>query len=439
MEKLRLLVLAVCILVIIACKNKKQASFTDDLKFVTSDLANFYNALESISETSDTITHPIILNSEFLSKASIGQKRMIEARRYTPEEYINSILTKPKFWNSIKNNINSIETFKEEIRKGIEKLQNIYPDLTYSTIYFTIGNHRSPGTGIDSMVLLGTEFALGDSTTVLEELPQYNQDYYDINPINHLQFLSVHEYVHTQQKPMVHNLLSLTLYEGIAEFSAITATRQNSPWKAFTYGPENEKKILEKFESDMFKPSSIYNWLWNSPDNEFGTSELGYFIGHQLASRYYQSTKDKRMAIKKLIELDYNNEKEVEDLVNSTKLFSTTLASIEQEYEKLRPTVKGIKQFKNKSQSVDSKINEITIEFSKPLNGYNTGIDYGELGESAFPKNDVNGRYWGEDGSDWTIPVELESNKHYQLLITNNFRTENGEHLKPFLIEFKTK
>ncbi|MCB4235396.1 hypothetical protein LDL59_10825 [Kaistella anthropi] len=59
------------------------------------------------------------------------------------------------------------------------------------------------------------------------------------------------------------------------------------------------------------------------------------------------------------------------------------------DYENKRPTVIGIKQFKNKSNNVDPKINEITVEFSEPLNGYNTGIDFGDLGQNAFPKNDV--------------------------------------------------
>ena len=183
---------------------------------------------------------------------------MINERRYTTDGYKNSILKRPKFWNSLRKNVKTVDRFSEELKIGIDKLHKIYPNLRHSTIFYTVGNHRSPGTGVDSLILIGSEFALGDSTTIVEELPSYNQDYYKINPINHLQFLCVHEYVHTQQKPMVHNLLSLTLYEGIAEFVAIKATGQNSPWKAFVYGPENEKKILDKFESDMFKPSSIY-------------------------------------------------------------------------------------------------------------------------------------------------------------------------------------
>lgn len=109
------------------------------------------------------------------------------------------------------------------------------------------------------------------------------------------------------------------------------------------------------------------------------------------------------------------------------------------DHENKRPTVIGIKQFKNKSNNVDPKINEITVEFSEPLNGYNTGIDFGDLGQNAFPKNDVKKRYWSKDKKFWTISVTLEPKKNYQLLITNNFRTDKNIPLKQYLIEFETR
>jgi len=100
--------------------------------------------------------------------------------------------------------------------------------------------------------------------------------------------------------------------------------------------------------------------------------------------------------------------------------------------------VVGIVQFKNFSQQVSPKIKEITVEFSESLNGHNTGVDFGDDGQDAFPKGTLNGRRWAEDNKSWTIPVALEPNKKYQLLISNNFRTEDGIPLKPYLLEFNT-
>ena len=137
--------------------------------------------------------------------------------------------------------------------------------------------------------------------------------------------------------------------------------------------------------------------------------------------------------------MDYTNEDDIEDFVEKSNFFSKPLNELYQDFERKRPNVVGIKQFKNKSEKVNPKIKEITIEFSEPLNGYNTGVDFGELGQSAFPKNDVTKRFWSSDNKTWTITVNLESNKKYQILITNNFRTQNGMPLKPYLIEFQTR
>jgi hypothetical protein len=139
-----------------------------------------------------------------------------------------------------------------------------------------------------------------------------------------------------------------------------------------------------------------------------------------------------------MIELDYSDEVEIEDFIKKANYFSAPLEELYETFERVRPTVIKIQQFSNNSQNVSPKVKEITIEFSKALNGQNTGVDFGDLGQDAFPKGTLNGRYWAENNKSWTIPVELEPNKDYQILISNNFRTEDDIPLKPYLIEFKT-
>ena len=82
-------------------------------------------------------------------------------------------------------------------------------------------------------------------------------------------------------------------------------------------------------------------------------------------------------------------------------------------------------------------LTKITITFSKPLNGYNTGIDFGPLGEEAIPKIGRE-RVWSKDASAWTFEADLKPNMHYQILISNNFRTKEGTRLKPYLIDIST-
>ena len=164
---------------------------------------------------------------------------------------------------------------------------------------------------------------------------------------------------------------------------------------------------------------------------------MGYYIGYEICERYYNLSKDKSKAIKELIELDYTNEKEVQRIVDITKLLSKSLEELYNDYEKQRPTVIKLTPFENGSQEVKSGLTKIKIIFSEPLVRYNTGLDYGPLGQDYFPKIKPE-RVFGEDGKSWTFEADLKPNQHYQILISNNFRKENGVRLKPFLIDFKT-
>lgn len=411
---------------------------------VWTDVDNFWMAYDNIIQTKDTIAQYKILEDLYFSKATEGLNAIRQVRNYTAKDYLDAINNYPNFWNSIRKNTLRANEFAGDFNLGIEKFRQIYPELKPAKIYFTIGAMRSNGTTLDNLVLIGSEMAMTDKNTVSDELlPDIfrigRRKYFDSNPINTLVLLNIHEYVHTQQKPMVDNLLSYVIREGVAEYVSVKAMNVPSAAPAIEFGKNNHIKVRTKFEQEMFYINNWNNWLWSDTQNEFGIRDLGYYIGYQMCENYYNQAENKSLAIKKMIELDYTNEAEIEDFVAKSNFFSKPLNKLYQDFEKKRPTIVSIKQFKNKSKKVNPNVKEITIEFSEPLNGHNTGVDFGELGQSTFPKNDVTKRFWSSDNKTWTITVNLEPNKKYQILITNNFRTQNGMPLKPYLIEFETK
>lgn len=406
------------------------------------DVDNFWKAYDKITKTKDSALQKKLLEDLYLSKGTEGLVAIRKARNYTSQDYINAINNYPKFWNSIRKNTLKSKNFKKDLDKGIEKLRKIYPELKPAKIYFTIGALRTGGTFSDNLVLIGSEIAMADKNAITDEFPENirkaRRKFFDSEPIKDLVLLNIHEYVHTQQKPTVENLLSYVINEGVAEFVSTKAMNLPSAAPAINYGKNNSVKVRAKFEEEMFNINNLYKWLWGDSPNDFGVRDLGYFIGYQICENFYNQSEDKNEAIKKMIELDYSNETEIYDFVKKSKFFSKSLDDLYKDYENKRPTVIGVKQFKNNSKNVNPKINEITVEFSEPLNGYNTGIDYGDLGQNSFPKNDVTKRYWSKDHKSWTIPVTLEPNKKYQLLISNNFRTDKNIPLKQYLIEFET-
>lgn len=411
-------------------------------KIINDDVYRFWKAYDKITKTRDSALQKKILEDLYFSKGTEGLLAIRKARNYTSEDYINLITNYPKFWNSVRKNTLKSKNFKKELNRGIEKFREIYPELKPANIYFTIGALRAGGTFLENRVLIGSEIAMTDKSTITDEFPdnirKARRKFFDSEPIKDLVLLNIHEYVHTQQKPTADNILSYVINEGVAEFVSTKALNLPSAPPAIDYGKKNSEKVRAKFEEEMFNPNTLYKWLWGDSPNDFGVRDLGYYIGYQICENFYHQAEDKNEALKKMIELDYSNETEIENFVKKSKFFSKSLDDLYQDYENIRPTVLGVKQFKNNSKNVNPKINEITVEFSEPLNGYNTGIDFGDLGQNAFPKNDVTKRYWSKDHTSWTIPVTLEPNKKYQLLIGTSFRTDKNIPLKHYLIEFET-
>jgi hypothetical protein len=420
-------------LIISICTNaqNKQA-------FIATDINNFWEAYDKINSTKDTTLQLGYINNLYINKASPGLKSMMEIRNYTAKGYLEAIYNYPKFWESIKPNTLKVAKSYALIENDIDKLKNIYPNIKPSTIYFTIGIFRSGGTILGNQVLIGSELSLADHTTLISELPDWRRPFYKENPlIDALPLLCTHEYIHTQQKEVVNNLLSYTLYEGVAEFISCLATNKKSDVPAIEYGKANESRIIDQYVKDLFLFTNDYNWLYGENRNEFKIRDLGYYVGFEIAERYYNLSTDKTKAIKELIELDYKNDNEVERIVDKTKLLPSSIKELYNNYDKSRPTVVGMVPLKNNSKDVKPGKKIITITFSEPLNGINTSVDFGPLGETAFPKMSPE-RTWSKDNKSWTFEVELHPNKEYQILISNNFRKENGIRLKPYLISFMT-
>jgi hypothetical protein len=106
--------------------------------------------------------------------------------------------------------------------------------------------------------------------------------------------------------------------------------------------------------------------------------------------------------------------------VDITKLLPKSKKGLNLDYERQQPTVIHLTPFENGTQDVKSGLTKIAISFSEPL------------AKISF------NRFFGEDGKTRTFAADLKPNQHYQIFIENNFRSENGRRLKPFLIDFKT-
>lgn len=407
-------------------------------KFVSTDIDNFWKAYDKILSAKDSVSQYTFLKEIYLDNATPGLKSIIEVRNYKEKDFVDMITKYPKFWRSIKPNTLKVKNRYSTINSDIKKLKKAYPDLKPATIYFTVGAFRTNGTIQGDRILIGSELSLADRNTVIDELPDWRKPFYKTqNPIKEIALLCTHEYVHTQQKELVENLLSMCLYEGVAEFISCKVTGKKSASPAIAFGKANQKMVIDKFVSDLFTRKNNYNWLWGENRNELKIRDLGYYIGYEIGERYYNQSTDKQKAIKELIELDYNNEKEVERIVDSADLLPKPLEILYNDYEKQQPKVVSLSPFENGSQNVKAGTIQISINFSEEMDINFRGFDYGPLGEEHIYKfRKLIG--WSNNNKTITIEVDIEPDKKYQALITNSFMSKNGKALKPFLIEFKT-
>ncbi len=408
---------------------------------VTQDISNFWNAYDRIVLTKDSLQQIELITKLYIGKGTPGLAGIMQVKRYSVQEYINAINQYPKFWSSVRDNTLKADEYAGKIEQGIKKLKQIYPVLKPANIYFTIGILRTGGTTLDNKVLIGSEVAMTDKKTISSEFDKRYPNlrrYFDTDPVKgNIAFLNVHEYIHTQQKlSSSYSLIAQTMVEGVAEFVTAKALAIQSPNPQIKYGKTIDEKLKREFVKNMFA-RDFSKWLWNSPENEFGMGDLGYYIGYAICEKYYNLSKDKKKAVKEMIQLDYGNENDLFKIVDRTAYFDKSLTSLKTEFEEKRPKVVRIEQFENGSQQVNPGIKVVTLHFSQPMNTKDSDFDYGPLGkENVLWVQKVIG--FSEDKKSFSFQINMEPGKQYQLVADDFFKDENGYSLKPFLIDFRT-
>lgn len=425
------------LLLILSCKTE----VPDPPSIITYDIDNFWEAYDKITSTEDSVEQHAYLQEFFIKKGSPGLDGMMRARNYTPQEYIDAINNYPNYWTAIREKTYRAKGFAEKLERGVQKLKKIYPDLKPAKIYFTIGVLRSNGTSIDGMLLIGSELAMGDSTINTDEFPEFLghlSSFFKNNPYKSVVDLNIHEYIHSQQNAIGgYDLLSQSIYEGVAEFVPVKALNKASVTPAISYGKGHNEQVKAKFIKEIFSPW-INNWIWNSPDNEFGVRDLGYYVGYAMAEIHYDKSSDKQKAIKEMIELDYTDSLAIESFAESTGYFDRPLEELKKEFEASRPEVVRLIGLENGSKQVSPSLSTFTVEFSRPLDTRFRSTGYGPLGEEYFPK--ISSLNFSKDGKSATYTLAgLSPNTSYQLLVNVGFRDKAGIPIKPLLLEFATK
>ncbi len=236
--------------------------------------------------------------------------------RSAAEQLLHALAQYPHYYAAVRGRTLSVDTnsaIRQGIRQGLTKLAQIYPEARFPNIYFLIGTLSTGGTVAQSGMLMGTEQSASDPATPLDELPDWARKGMPWHRFESLVGLVVHEAVHTQQKPAPEGqhdtLLRHSLGEGIADFVSELAV---GPWAAHTprqiYGRAHEHEVWVDFQDEMeiAGDSIIRMWMYNGmlpAGQNHGAVDIGYWVGYRIAGAYYARAKDKRAAVRELLEL----------------------------------------------------------------------------------------------------------------------------------------
>ncbi|MFL5739944.1 MAG: DUF2268 domain-containing putative Zn-dependent protease, partial [Flavisolibacter sp.] len=396
-------------------------------KVFTSDIDHFWTAFDSIQTTSDSLKQLSYIQTLYIDQGTPGLKAFMEAREYSAPLWIHLIREYPRFWRSVRPNTLQVKNMSGTLESRIEKLKQLYPRLREAKMFFTIGGLRSGGTTMRDMVLIGTEIAAATSSTDVSEFTNpWLRSVFQHQSSGNIVPLNIHEYVHTQQNGEPKNLLATAIKEGSADF--ITALVMEKPLQAnyIQYGREHDSLLKENFKRELF--TTNYNdWLYNG-SNAKTVADLGYYVGYAICESYYNKAKNKMQAIKEIIELNYSDDKAVENFFQQSGYIQQPV-----EYLKSKtPVVARIEPFSNDDSLVDPAITHVRIIFSRPMDTRHYSMDVGEKGKEDFPITGVDGF---PDSLTIVLQVKLQPRHDYEFILTNrSFRSEDGYLLKPYLV-----
>lgn len=279
-----------------------KTSNPDSIKIITTDITNFWDTFDRLSEAqtlSDTIE---IIQKYYLGKASPGLQEYIKASNSTSTDFSNAIKSHKNYLLSIRKTTTSIQNYEYKIIDAAKKLKSMYLSATFPQIYFVIGKFEVGGTQFPNLLYIGAELMCASSNSPLQEIKK------DLRPvisdITKIGTVCIHEIIHYQQKYQdAKNILDGALIEGGADFITKQITGNTTAQSCFEYGYIHEKELWTDFKNQDTS-QNFGKWFVNIPDTvNDRPGMLGYFIGYRICEAYFRNSTDKAAALREIIEL----------------------------------------------------------------------------------------------------------------------------------------
>jgi hypothetical protein len=196
-----------------------------------------------------------------------------------------------------------VASLNAELRAVYLAYRGLLPDKPLPAVHLVFGAANSGGTASPDAQVIGLEVMCGRGTT-----PE--------NFRSGMRRIFAHETVHSWQRPLKQDPADLLLFAAFAEgvpdlLAELVTGLAPSPERA-SFGRAREAALWRQFEADRAAvlagdKTVLGRWFGNASATLDGVakgwpSELGYWVGQQIARAYFERASDKRTALRELID-----------------------------------------------------------------------------------------------------------------------------------------
>ena len=274
------------------------------VKFVTSDIENFWRAYDLAAKETDKAKRAAIFQAEYLDKGSPGLKDFLRLRIKSAENLVSAIDRMPKYYASIRPQTLRVRSMEKRMRAAFRKFKSVYPEAVFPDVYFLIGVTSSGGTTGPSGLLIGTEMYGKTAKGPVDELSAWLRAV--LSTVENVPAIVAHESYHYNQRyntaPDQRHLLGKALQEGACDTIGELISGRNINEHLKAYGRAHDAEIWRDFEADMYKPD-YSNWIYNAGTAKDRPADLGYYVGYLITRAYYENAKDKRRAVHDILNI----------------------------------------------------------------------------------------------------------------------------------------
>lgn len=255
------------------------------------------------------------IEADYLTQAGEGLALMQATRFGTAEALSEAIARSPAIYrDAIQRCLPIAQSMGPDLRSIYLALSGLFPDEILPRVEVVIGAGTSAGIASPNVQVIGLETLCAASPTEAEFRSA-------------LRYFFAHETIHSFQPSLDETtlgndpLLTLALHEGVADMVAALVLGRNPDAERDSWAMASKDALFRQFHADRrtlresvargetlatFSTearSALGRWFFNHNQvAEDWRSDLGYWIGRQIASAYVDQASDRRKAIRDLVQ-----------------------------------------------------------------------------------------------------------------------------------------